>query len=388
MPKWWNGRHARLRGVWGDPWGFKSPLRHSIFREEGHTRRAPVPVNTPLARVAVVGATGYTGGELLRLLAQHPRIEVTAVTSEQSAGRPLSEKLPFLQKCYSLTLSSFDPASVAEQADAVFMAVGHTQAMTSARLLLDAGKKVVDLSADFRLRSAALYEKWYGTPHLQPALLKRAVYGLTELHRKKIAHADLVANPGCYPTGALLPIHPYLVHGVVDRQRAVIIDAKSGVSGAGRSPSATTHFPEIHEGFSAYNVGTHRHLPEIEQEMARIQKVKALFTPHLLPVNRGILTTIYLPLTRALSQKKMEAILDTAYADAPFIRRVAGSPNLTSVRGSNFCDIAVFAAGRYAILISAIDNLVKGAAGQAIQNLNVMMGWEETLGLATPGLFP
>jgi N-acetyl-gamma-glutamyl-phosphate reductase len=342
-------------------------------------------------KVAIAGATGYTGGELLRLLARHPNVEVVSVTSEQSAGEPLASRLPFLKGCYDLTLEAFDSEKVAEKADLIFVALSHTQAMTPARRLIEAGKKVIDLSADYRLRSPGLYEKWYGAPHQQPELLKSAVYGLTEIYRSKIVQSRLIANPGCYPTGALLPLYPFLKEGVVDRAREIIIDSKSGVSGAGRTPTAKTHFTEVNEGMTAYNVGVHRHLPEIEQEMARAagKKIKALFTPYLLPVSRGILTTIYLPLNRALSQKKMESILDF-YKGEPFIRKVDGSPNLAHVRGSNFCDIGVFSAasGRIAILISAIDNLVKGAAGQAIQNMNVMMGWDERLGLSAPGFFP
>jgi N-acetyl-gamma-glutamyl-phosphate reductase len=342
-------------------------------------------------KVAIAGATGYTGGELLRLLAQHPHVEVVSVTSEQSAGEPLTRRLPFLKGRYDLTLESFDPEKLSEKADLIFVALSHTRAMEPVRKLVEAGKKVIDLSADYRLRSPALYEKWYGSPHLQPGLLKSAVYGLTEIYRNKIASAPLIANPGCYPTGALLPLYPFLREGVVDSTREVIIDAKSGVSGAGRTPTEKSHFTEVNEGMTAYNVGVHRHLPEIEQEMARFggEKMKTLFTPYLLPVNRGILTTIYLPLNRAFSQKKMESILGL-YEGEPFVRRVEGSPNLAHVRGSNFCDIGVFAAssGRMAILISAIDNLVKGASGQAIQNMNIMMGWDERLGLSAPGLFP
>jgi N-acetyl-gamma-glutamyl-phosphate reductase len=342
-------------------------------------------------KVAIAGATGYTGGELLRLLSSHPNVDIVSVTSEQSAGEPLSSRLPFLKGCYDLTLESFDSERVAEKADLIFVALSHTQAMEPARRLIEAGKRVIDLSADYRLRSPALYEKWYAAPHQQPELLKSAVYGLTEIYRDKIAQGRLIANPGCYPTGALLPLYPFLKEGVIDPTREVIIDSKSGVSGAGRTPTAKTHFTEVNEGMTAYNVGVHRHLPEIEQEIARAagKKIKTLFTPYLLPVNRGILTTIYLPLNRALSQKKMESILDF-YKGEPFIRKVDGSPNLAHVRGSNFCDIGVFAAssGRIAILISAIDNLVKGASGQAIQNMNVMMGWDERLGLSAPGFFP
>ncbi len=358
--------------------------------------------------VAVVGATGYTGGELLRLLTQHPEVKVTCVTSEQSAHRPLVERLPFLRGHYALTLEPFDPDTVAEKAQFIFLALSHTQAMSPVRRLIDAGKKVIDLSADFRLQSPRVYQKWYKTAHSQTALLKKAVYGLTEVYREQISRGSLVANPGCYPTGALLPLYPFLRAGVVDPTREIIIDAKSGVSGAGRSPTAATHFTEVHEGFSAYQVGTHRHLPEISQEVARMegggaktrrqaartqavrrQFDRVLFTPYLLPVNRGILTTIYLPLKQAFSQTGLDALL-ADYQAEPFIRRLRDPPNLAHVRGSNFCDLAAFpaAAGRYAILMSAIDNLGKGAAGQAIQNMNVMMGWSESLALSAPGFSP
>ncbi|MBI3802549.1 MAG: N-acetyl-gamma-glutamyl-phosphate reductase [Nitrospirae bacterium] len=342
-------------------------------------------------KVAIAGATGYTGGELLRLLSQHPKVEVVSVTSEQSAGEPLTNRLPSLRGYYDLTLEAFDPKKMAEKADLIFLALSHTQAQEPVRQLIDAGKKVIDLSADYRLRSAALYESWYHAPHTHPELLKEAAYGLTEVYRHDIARSNLVANPGCYPTGTLLLLYPFLEKGCVDATREIIIDAKSGLSGAGRTPSAKAHFTEVHEGMVAYNIGTHRHLPEIEQEIRRIggKKRTTLFTPYLLPVNRGILTTIYLPLNEKFNQKRLESILDL-YRGEPFIRRVQGSPNLAHVRGSNFCDIAVFAtpSGRTAILMSAIDNLVKGASGQAIQNMNVMMGWEERLGLAAPGLFP
>lgn len=342
-------------------------------------------------RVAVVGATGYTGGELLRLMAQHPKVEVVAVTSKRSAGKPLSSRLPFLKGRVDLTLEALDIDKIAKKADLIFIALAHTQAIDPVRRFINSGKKVIDLSADYRLRSPTLYKKWYGTTHRCPSFLKKAVYGLTEVYRKKIRRCDLVANPGCYPTGALLPLYPFLREDVVDTSRELIVDAKSGVSGAGRKPSSKTHFPELNGGMAAYNIGKHRHLPEIEQELSRIgkKKMKTLFTPYLLPVNRGILTTIYLPLKKKLSQKKIDAILNI-YQGEPFIRRGEDSPDLANVRGSNFCDIAAFAtgSGRTAILISAIDNLVKGASGQAIQNMNVMMGWDESLGLGSVGLFP
>ncbi|MFQ5580807.1 MAG: N-acetyl-gamma-glutamyl-phosphate reductase [Nitrospiria bacterium] len=342
-------------------------------------------------KVAVIGATGYTGGELLRLMTQHPKVEVVAVTSKRSAGKTLANRLPFLKGQYDLTLEALNIEKIGKKADIIFIALAHTQAIEPVRQFINIGKKVIDLSADYRLRSPGLYEKWYGTAHSQPSFLKKAVYGLTEVYRKKIQGCSLVANPGCYPTGALLLLYPFLKEGVLDPSRDLIIDSKSGASGAGRNPGSKTHFPELNGGLSAYNIGKHRHLPEIEQELSRIgkKKVKALFTPYLLPVSRGILTTIYLPLKKKLSQKKIDAILDI-YRDEPFIRRREDAPDLSHIRGSNFCDIAAFAtdSGRTAILISAIDNLVKGASGQAIQNMNVMMGWDESLGLRSAGLFP
>jgi N-acetyl-gamma-glutamyl-phosphate reductase len=343
-----------------------------------------------MLKVAIAGATGYTGAELLRLLVRHPKVEIVGVTSEQSFGEPITTRLPFLKGHLDLILEKLDPDSFTEKADLVFSALSHTQGMRAVQQWIETGKKVIDLSADYRLQSPDLYEKWYKTRHLEHALLKRAIYGLSEIYRKQIAQGTtrLIANPGCYPTGALLPLYPFLKSGEVDVTREIIIDAKSGVSGAGRSPTSATHFTEAHEGFAAYNIGSHRHIPEIEQALNPFHATM-LFTPHLLPVNRGLLTTIYLPLKRALLQDQLESILEE-YTSEPFIRLVDHAPNLNDVKGSNYCDIAVFPTrqGRTAILISAIDNLVKGASGQAIQNMNIMMGWEETEGLEAPGFFP
>ena len=342
-------------------------------------------------KVAVAGATGYTGAELLRILVHHPNVQVVSVTSEQSSGEPLVYRVPFLKSYYDLTLEPFDADTIGAKADLIFTCLAHTQAMAPIGRLLHQRKRVIDLSADYRLKSKALYPKWYHAEHPNPALLKEAVYGLTEVNRKAIAQSRLVANPGCYPTGALLLIYPFLTAGWVATDREIIIDSKSGISGAGRTPTPATHFTEIHEGMTAYQVGTHRHLPEIEQALSLWNKkrVKVVFTPYLLPVNRGILTTVYLPLNRSLSQSKMRALFE-CYKDKPFIRERDGAPNLSHVRGSNFCDISAFATqgGRTAILMSAIDNLVKGAAGQAVQNMNVMMGWDERLGLMASPLFP
>ncbi len=342
-------------------------------------------------KVGIIGATGYTGGELLRLLVQHPKVEVTCVTSEQSAGESLITRQPFLNKHYDLVLETLDPEKIKKKVDFVFVALSHTTAMKPVYQFLKNKIKVVDLSADYRLKSKTIYQRWYGIKHLYPTLLRKSVYGLPELYRKKISTAHLIANPGCFPTGALLPMIPFLQKGLVDETREMIIDAKSGASGAGRTPGIRTHFPEANEGMMAYNIGTHRHLPEINQEIIKTGKIKikTIFTPYLLPINRGILTTIYLPLNKKQSIKQLQSIFGV-YKDEPFIRIIADAPNLSQIKGTNYCDIGLFLApsGRTAILISAIDNLVKGAAGQAIQNMNIMMRWEETLGLSNPGLFP
>ncbi len=344
-----------------------------------------------MKKVGIIGATGYTGSELLRLLTQHPEVEVTAVTSNQSPGKALTERLPALKGHYDLALEVPDAEKISKKTDLVFIALSHTTAMPVVKQFITLNKKVIDLSADYRLKSAVQYKKWYGTAHTASGLLKKRVYGLTEIYREQIKKAALIANPGCYPTGTLLALYPFLKAGLLDTDREIIIDAKSGVSGAGRTPSTKTHFPEVNEGLLPYNIGTHRHLPEIEQEITVFsgEKPKTVFTPYLLPVNRGILTTLYFPLNRRLSQKKIADVL-SCYREEPFIRCLDHAPNLSAVRGTNYCDVAVFetATRKTLIIMSAIDNLVKGAAGQAIQNMNLMMGRQESLGLTQPGLFP
>ncbi len=343
-----------------------------------------------MLNVAVVGATGYVGAELLRLLFVHPSVKVACVTSERFAGEPLCNKLPFLHKRYNLTLETYGADKIASIADIVFVALAHGKAMAPVHQLVQLGRRVIDLSADYRLPSAGLYQKWYRTRHLHPKLLRKAVYGLTEVHRADIANGGLIANPGCYPTGALLAIYPFVKEGLLDGNREIIIDAKSGISGAGSVATARTHFPDTHENVTAYDVGVHRHIPEIERGMMRMGiKVKTVFTPYLTPINRGILTTVYLPLVKSISRATVASLLKV-YKNEPFIRERVEAPSLSAVRGSNFCDIFAFlaASGKTAVVMSAIDNLGKGAAGQAIQNMNVMMGWEETLGLAAPGFYP
>jgi N-acetyl-gamma-glutamyl-phosphate reductase len=344
-------------------------------------------------KIAIVGSSGYTGGELYRILLHHPLITVTVVTSEKSAGKPITDIFPHLAGLTDLVCEPLDPDSIAKKADFIFLALPHVTSQEAAFRFHKLGKKVVDLSADYRLTDPALYEQWYEHCHQYPNLLKFAVYGLPELHREKIKTASLVANPGCYPTSAILGLAPLLKKGIVDSQ-SIIVDSKSGVSGAGRSPSLAHHFPEVNEGLMAYKIGTHRHTPEIEQELSFLAggKVTVSFTPHLIPMNRGILSTSYARLVHEANAAELHALYDEFYQKEPFVRLLPPGrfPNVRNVRGSNFCDIGVYADQRTgrAVVITAIDNLVKGASGQAVQNMNLMTGFEETEGLRFAGLFP
>jgi len=344
-------------------------------------------------KIAIVGSSGYTGGELFRILLHHPGAAVTAVTSESSAGKPITDIFPHLLGLTDLVCEPLDPASIAKQADLAFLALPHVTAQEAAFQLHKLGVKVVDLSADYRLADPAVYEQWYEHKHQHPDLLKHAVYGLPELHREQIRKAKLVANPGCYPTSAILGLAPVIKQKMVDLG-TLVIDSKSGVSGAGRSPGLAYHFPEANEGFMAYKVGSHRHTPEIEQELSLVagSKVTLSFTPHLVPMNRGILSTIYAKLTGPADTGALHAAISEFYSKEPFVRVLpAGQfPNVRNVRGSNFCDIGVHADGRTgrAVIVTAIDNLVKGASGQAVQNMNLMMGFEETAGLKFAGFCP
>jgi len=350
-----------------------------------------------MINVAVLGASGYTGGELLRLLGLHPKVKLVAATSEQSSGQPVENVFPNLKGRLALTLEPLNLDRLIDRADLFFLALPHTSAMVVASRLIETKKKVIDLSADFRLKDPNTYETWYKTPHLHPDLLNRAAYGLPELHRTAIQSARLVANPGCYPTGALLGLLPLMAKSWID-PGGIIIDAKSGVSGAGRSPGRAYHFPEVNESVTAYSIGRHRHLPEIEQELSGLarKKISVTFTPHLLPVNRGILSTIYTRPNKAIGTEEAVALFSDYYKKEPFVHVLpAGElPNTRNVQGANDCHIGLAVDGHAdskhpaLVIVTAIDNLVKGAAGQAIQNMNLMMGYEETLGLMAPGLFP
>ncbi len=346
-----------------------------------------------MVSIGIYGASGYTGQELLRHLLAHPESDVVAVTSRRYAGTAVADLYPAFMELTDLAFMDASPDEVSRLADVVFLALPHGISMTVAPAFLKAGKKVIDLSADFRLRDAACYGQWYGT-HAAPELLSEAVYGLPELHRTEIRKARIVANPGCYPTSVILALAPLLKTDWIDRA-SLIVDSKSGVTGAGREPVVGSLFCEVNEGFKAYKVGgQHRHIPEMEQELGRLagHDVTISFTPHLLPLNRGILSTIYASLKRDVAAAELTARYQEFYGNEPFVRICKSGvfPNLSSVRGSNCCDIglAVDRRTNRVIILSAIDNLIKGAAGQAIQNMNLICGFGESVGLTRRSLFP
>lgn len=345
-----------------------------------------------MIQVAILGATGYTGCELLRLLVQHPRVKLVAATSETFSGKAAQEVFPFLGDAAGLTLIPLSEVEKLGEADFVFSALPHGESMNVVPRLLEKGKKVVDLSADFRLRSPGLYEAWYRR-HTAPLLLEEAVYGLPEIYRKRIEGAQLVANPGCYPTAALLALIPAVKGGLIDFG-SITIDAKSGASGAGRSPLLNSLFAEVNEGVKPYRIGKHQHTPEIEQELGLIagEPIILLFTPHLLPMSRGILTTAYAHLKTRITLKEIFDIYHTFYRNARFVRICPPGtvPSTQEVKGSNYCALGITLDDRTnrLILIAAIDNLLKGASGQAVQNMNIMAGLEEDSGITQLPLFP
>lgn len=339
-----------------------------------------------MVRVGIVGVTGYSGIELLRILLAHPEVDVIEVTSETFSDQRIDSVFPSLLGKTDLVCQTLSLPRLADSCDLVFLAVPSGQAMAYAPYLLERGRKVIDLSADFRLRDARTYEEWYAAPHKEPSLLSEAVYGLPEVHREPLRTARLVANPGCYPTSVILALAPFVAGREIDLTR-IVIDSKAGVSGAGRKPGLTHHFPEVNESVTAYSVPRHRHLPEIEQELSALagREMRVTFTPHLVPMNRGILTTLYLEPRASRDAAHWAALFQDYYGDEPFIRlRTDRSlPNTRDVRGSNECHVAVEQDSRTGRLLvfSAIDNLVKGASGQAVQCMNVMCGFPEPTAL-------
>jgi N-acetyl-gamma-glutamyl-phosphate reductase len=338
-----------------------------------------------MIRVGVLGATGYAGAELVRILSGHPEVDLTLLTSRQYAGMGFDEIYPSMAGVVNIACSPNEIDLICEKADVVFMALPHKIPMSMAPELIGRGKKVIDLSADFRFKNIAAYEAAY-QPHTAKALLKEAVYGLSEVYHDEIKTARLIGNPGCYPTSILLPLVPLVAAGLVDYQ-TIIADAKSGVSGAGREATLTTHFCEVQESFKAYKVAVHRHNPEIEEILSRMadEPVTLTFVPHLVPMIRGMLSTIYANVPAGVGLKEIRECLRDYYAAHPFVRIVADNrlPDTRNVRGSNFCDIGfrLDTRSNRLILISVIDNLVKGAAGQAVQNMNIMLGFDQTAGL-------
>lgn len=342
-------------------------------------------------KAAVLGASGYTGLELLRILAAHPVVEVVYAGSRQYAGQSVGKAFPALMSFYDRLAFSDTVQSSGIDADVVFCCLPHGASQDVVPALLEAGKLVIDLSADFRLRNPAVFKQWYGE-HKAPALLAKAVYGLPELNRSKIKAGQLVANPGCYPTSVILALAPLAKAGLLEPD-TVIADSKSGVSGAGRAASLDTAFVELSGGFKAYKVGGHRHLPEMEQEVSFLCNCQTsiTFTPHLLPVSRGILSTVYAGLNKKVTGADAHRYYTDFYANEPFVRVMpSGSfPDVSQVRGSNFCDIGVYVdeVKNRLMVVSVIDNLVKGASGQAVQNMNIICGLAEDTGLMNVPIF-
>ncbi|MFA5335338.1 MAG: N-acetyl-gamma-glutamyl-phosphate reductase [Candidatus Omnitrophota bacterium] len=336
-------------------------------------------------RVAIVGATGYAGCELIRILLRHPEATITSVSRRAEGSDKISDIFPVFRGLLELACDNVDVPQICRSADVIFLSLPHRVSMIFVPDFLKAGKKVIDLSADYRLKDAAVYEKWYGTKHTSPELLKTAVYGLPELHRAEISKSKFVANPGCYPTGSILGCAPLLKKGMIDVSQ-IIIDAKSGATGAGRTPSLALMFSETNENLKAYKVNQHQHMPEIDQALSEAagSRVEVTFTPHLVPMNRGILSTIYMTLGKDSSAAELLEIYGRFYKDSPFVRVLeeGAFPETKNVFGTNFCDIGIKVTGRRAIVITAIDNLYKGASSQAVHNMNLMQGFDEKLGLA------
>jgi N-acetyl-gamma-glutamyl-phosphate reductase len=349
-----------------------------------------------MVRVAVAGASGYMGAELLRLLSVHPKVTLTGITSDRLAGEPMGKVYPHMRGLSDLRFHDLDPEWLAGVADVVFLALPHMESQKAVPVLRGHGIRAIDLSADYRLHNPDDYVTWYKAPHIDPPGLAEAVYGLPELHRKAIASASLVASPGCYPAGAVLATAPLLRSGLA-RLVGIVIDGKSGITGAGaqgRKIDPMYLFTEANENVQAYGIAVHRHTPEIEQELGALAgaPLRVAFTPHLVPLNRGLFTTASVPLATALTTSGLLDVYREFYAGEPFVRVLdAGErPTTRAVVGSNYCDVTVVADPRTgrAVCVSAIDNLGKGGAANGVQNLNVMCGWSERTGLEAPPVYP
>jgi len=335
-----------------------------------------------MTKVAIIGATGYAALELIKILVRHPNVEITTVTSRQDGNPHLAMVHPCLAGRIDIRLENLGPIAVAGRAECVFCCLPHGASSEVVPHLLDAGVRVIDLSADYRLNDAETYATWYGQKHTDPGRLATTVYGLPEYFRDRIGDAQLVASPGCYPTAAILALAPLLKRRLID-PREIIIDAKSGVSGAGRTLKLTTHFPECNESISAYSVGRHRHTPEIEETLSQVseQEVQVVFTPHLVPMDRGILETTYCRPMEETSEEELLGLLREFYAKESFVRVVDHLPGTKDTCDTNFCDITVRVVRNRVITISCLDNLIKGAAGTAVQSFNLMYGYPEATAL-------
>ena len=345
-------------------------------------------------KLGIVGASGYSGSELLRFLVNHPgELQVALCTSETYAGQCIDSVLPNLRGFLSSKFEALDLDSLKDRVDVVVLAVPHKVAMSFVPQILAQGLRIVDFSADYRLEDAETYEAWYHVEHTSTSLMARSVYGLPERYRDCIRSAQLVANPGCYPTSAILAAMPFVKHGIVELD-SIIVDSKSGISGAGPKPSENTHYANRESNFIAYNIGAHRHTPEIEQELSAIasESIRVTFTPHLVPMTRGILSTVYMRLTEDISTAEALDMYAKFYDNEPFVRVLPTGtyPQTKAVLGSNYCDVGleVDTRTRRIVAMAAIDNLGKGAAGAVVQNLNLMFGFKETDGLKVPGMMP
>lgn len=345
-----------------------------------------------MTKVGILGATGYAGIELVRILSQHPQVEIACVVSQSYAGQNISDIYPNLRGIVDMTCEELDIQTISKKCDVVFTALPHGVSNNVIPELMSHQLKVIDLSGDFRYNNVEVYEKWYRTKHNNPNLLEQSVYGLPELHRQQIAQSSLVGNPGCYTTCSILPVVPLLANKIIYTE-GIIIDAKSGVSGAGRGLAQPYHFCECTENMKAYKIATHRHTSEIEQELsiAAQENIMISFTPHLVPMKRGIISTIYANLKEKRSTSELLKIYKDYYKDEFFIRILGEGqfPETKYVAGSNFVDIGLVVDARLnrVIIVSALDNLIKGAAGQAVQNMNILIGIDEKTGLSSPGLY-
>lgn len=335
-----------------------------------------------MVRVGILGATGYTALELIRILLRHPEVQITALTSRQEGSPAIGSVHPSLVGRLDVNCEDLGPQQVAERTDFAFCALPHGASTAVIPELLAAGTRVVDLSADYRLSDPGVYEEWYGLVHTDPTRLGTTVYGLPELWADRIPGADLIANPGCHTSTAILGLAPLLCKGFIEPE-GIIIDSKTGVSGAGRTPKLTTHFPECNESVTAYNVGRHRHTPEIDQILSQAsgKQVEVVFTPHLIPMDRGILATMYARPTGEHTEEELLGAMREYYAGKPFMRVVDHLPATKDVAWTNFCDVTVRKSRGQVIVISCTDNLIKGAAGVAVQNFNLMAGFPETTAL-------